>query len=69
MAVPGYDMYYLNVMAGPDPLRAWRISDDPAHAWVRDSWPSQHPDPRLPLYTAPAGPARTHAAPGTQERA
>jgi 5-deoxy-glucuronate isomerase len=54
MAVPGYDMYYLNVMAGPDPSRAWLISDDPAHAWVRDSWPSQLRDPRLPLYEAPA---------------
>ncbi|MFI0938294.1 5-deoxy-glucuronate isomerase [Streptomyces sp. NPDC021020] len=53
MAVPGYDMYYLNVMAGPDPERAWRISDDPAHAWVRGTWPDQHPDPRLPLYGAP----------------
>ncbi|MGW5353922.1 5-deoxy-glucuronate isomerase [Streptomyces sp. NPDC004031] len=53
MAVPGYDMYYLNVMAGPDPERAWRISDDPAHAWVRGTWPGQRPDPRLPLYDAP----------------
>jgi 5-deoxy-glucuronate isomerase len=36
MAVPGYDMYYLNVMAGPD--RAWLICDDPAHAWIRQTW-------------------------------
>jgi 5-deoxy-glucuronate isomerase len=58
MAVPGYDMYYLNVMAGPGPERAWRISDDPAHAWVRDSWAGQPADARLPLYDAPpeAGP-------------
>lgn len=48
VAAPGYDLYYLNVMAGPDPERAWRISDDPAHAWVRDTWRSQLPDPRLP---------------------
>jgi 5-deoxy-glucuronate isomerase len=54
MAVPGYDMYYLNVMAGPDAERAWRISDDPAHAWVRASWSGQHTDPRLPLYASPA---------------
>jgi len=53
MAVPGYDMYYLNVMAGPGPLRAWLISDDPAHAWVRDTWAAQPTDPRLPLYEAP----------------
>lgn len=41
MAVPGYDMYYLNVMAGPGPERAWRITDDPDHAWIRDTWPNQ----------------------------
>jgi 5-deoxy-glucuronate isomerase len=49
MAVPGYDLYYLNVMAGPGPERAWRIVDDPAHAWVRETWPSQPVDPRLPF--------------------
>ncbi|HEX2706273.1 MAG TPA: 5-deoxy-glucuronate isomerase [Candidatus Lustribacter sp.] len=49
MAPPGYDMYYLNVMAGPGPVRAWLICDDPAHAWVRDTWPGQSPDPRLPM--------------------
>jgi 5-deoxy-glucuronate isomerase len=48
VAPPGYDLYYLNVMAGPDPEREWRISDDPAHAWVRDTWSTQAPDPRLP---------------------
>lgn len=56
MAVPGYDMYYLNVMAGPGPERQWLISDDPAHAWIRGTWPDQRPDPRLPLYTAPDPP-------------
>ena len=49
VAAPGYDLYYLNVMAGPDPDRAWLISDDPAHAWTRASWPQQGIDPRLPL--------------------
>jgi 5-deoxy-glucuronate isomerase len=53
MAVPGYDLYYLNVMAGPGTERAWRICDDPAHAWVRDTWAAQPPDPRLPMYVAP----------------
>ncbi len=48
MAVPGYDLYYLNVMAGPGE-RAWLIRDDPAHAWIRDSWTTQPVDPRLPL--------------------
>ncbi|WNI18577.1 5-deoxy-glucuronate isomerase [Actinacidiphila sp. ITFR-21] len=53
MAVPGYDMYYLNVMAGPDAVRAWRTSDDPAHAGVRAGWAARPTDPRLPLYRAP----------------
>ena len=47
-AAPGYDLYYLNVMAGPDPEREWQISDDPAHAWVRDTWTGQSVDDRLP---------------------
>jgi 5-deoxy-glucuronate isomerase len=33
---PGYDLYYLNVMAGP--LREWRFTDDPDHKWVAESW-------------------------------
>ncbi|WP_431875408.1 5-deoxy-glucuronate isomerase [Amycolatopsis sacchari] len=49
MAAPGYDLYYLNVMAGPGPERAWLISDDPAHAWVRQTWESREVDPRLPF--------------------
>ena len=51
MAVPGYDLYYLNVMAGPGEERAWLICDDPAHAWVRTTWDGQAVDPRLPLTT------------------
>ncbi|MDQ3627880.1 MAG: 5-deoxy-glucuronate isomerase [Actinomycetota bacterium] len=53
MAVPGYDLYYLNVMAGPGEERAWRICDDPVHGWVRDTWADQAIDPRLP-FGAPA---------------
>ncbi|CAA9293311.1 MAG: 5-deoxy-glucuronate isomerase [uncultured Corynebacteriales bacterium] len=49
MAAPGYDLYYLNVMAGPGAERAWRICDDPAHAWVRETWAGQPVDPRLPF--------------------
>jgi 5-deoxy-glucuronate isomerase len=48
MAVPGYDMYYLNVMAGPGERR-WLICDDPAHAWIRDTWAGQEIDSRLPF--------------------
>lgn len=47
-AAPGYDLYYLNVMAGPELERVWLISDDPAHAWVRDTWNGQSVDERLP---------------------
>ena len=49
MAAPGYHLYYLNVMAGPGEERAWRICDDPAHAWVRETWADQPVDDRLPL--------------------
>jgi 5-deoxy-glucuronate isomerase len=49
MAAPGYDLYYLNVMAGPAAERAWLICDDPAHSWVRDTWAGQPVDPRLPF--------------------
>jgi 5-deoxy-glucuronate isomerase len=50
MAVPGYDLYYLNVMAGPGAERAWLICDDPEHAWVRGTWTGQAVDSRLPFY-------------------
>ena len=50
IASPGYDLYYLNVMAGPGDDRVWRICDDPAHAWVRSTWDEQQLDPRLPYY-------------------
>lgn len=49
IAAPGYDLYYLNVMAGPGSERAWLICDDPAHAWIRDTWADQPIDPRLPF--------------------
>jgi 5-deoxy-glucuronate isomerase len=51
MAAPGYDLYFLNVLAGECEPRTMAFCDDPAHAWVRDSWKSQPVDPRLPLTT------------------
>ena len=48
MAAPGYDLYYLNVMAGPGG-RQWLICDDPDFAWIRGTWDGQPIDPRLPL--------------------
>ncbi|MCS4293020.1 5-deoxy-glucuronate isomerase [Comamonas sp. BIGb0152] len=32
VAPHGYDLYYLNVMAGPS--RCWKFKNDPAHAWM-----------------------------------
>lgn len=49
VAAPGYDMYYLNVMAGPDEDRVWLAPDDPAHHWIRGTWEDQEIDPRLPM--------------------
>jgi 5-deoxy-glucuronate isomerase len=34
----GYTGYYLNVLAGDEPVRTMQPSDDPAYAWVRDTW-------------------------------
>jgi 5-deoxy-glucuronate isomerase len=31
-APPGYDLYYLNVMAGP--TRVWAVANDPDHEWT-----------------------------------
>ena len=47
VAAPGFDMYYLNVMAGPGAERVWKISDHPDQAWVRSTWETQSVDPRL----------------------
>ncbi len=33
-APPGYDLYYLNVMAGP--IREWIFNNDPDHEWLFD---------------------------------
>jgi len=52
VAAPGYDMYYLNVMAGPGHERAWRICTDPAHVWLWEAWAGVAPDPRVPMTRA-----------------
>lgn len=52
MAAPGYDMYYLNVLAGPAEQRTMAFRDDPCHAWIRDSWSAAQVDTRLPMTTA-----------------
>ncbi|MBT2481531.1 5-deoxy-glucuronate isomerase [Streptomyces sp. ISL-94] len=52
IAAPGHDMYYLNVMAGPGATREWLIRDHPDHGWIRETWPGQEIDPRLPFHRA-----------------
>ncbi|QOV34656.1 5-deoxy-glucuronate isomerase [Streptomyces ferrugineus] len=49
IAAPGYDLYHLDVMAGPGQERAWLICDDPAHGRVRSTGDSQDVDDRLPF--------------------
>lgn len=45
VAAHGYNVYYLNVLAGS--ARSMAASDDPDYAWVRRSWKEK--DPRLPF--------------------
>lgn len=47
VAAPGYNVYYLNALAGS--ARSMAASDDPDYAWVRTTW--REKDPRLPLVT------------------
>ncbi|MEO0493586.1 MAG: 5-deoxy-glucuronate isomerase [Actinomycetota bacterium] len=58
IAAPGYDMYYLNVLAGPAGERSMAFCDDPAHHWIRDEWADTPLDPRCPMVTADG---KTHA--------
>jgi len=52
VAPPGYPLYYLNVMAGPNPERTMAIVDDPPYAWIRTTWDGMPVDPRCPMTTA-----------------
>lgn len=45
VAGPGYDVYYLNFLAGS--ARALTVTEDSQHVWIRSTWDST--DPRLPL--------------------
>jgi 5-deoxy-glucuronate isomerase len=45
VAGPGYDVYYLNFLAGT--ARTLAITEDPRHVWIRSTW--KETDPRLPL--------------------
>jgi len=52
MAAPGYDMYYLNVMAGPAARREMLSRDDPDHGWVRKTWAPRRSTPGFPSVDA-----------------
>jgi len=45
VAGPGYNVYYLNFLAGTS--RTMAVVEDPERAWVRSTW--KQPDTRLPL--------------------
>lgn len=45
VAGPGYDVYYLNFLAGS--ARALAVTEDANHVWIRSTW--KETDPRLPL--------------------
>lgn len=34
----GYTGYYLNILAGDEPVRTMQPADDPEYAWVRSTW-------------------------------
>jgi 5-deoxy-glucuronate isomerase len=46
-AAHGYDLYYLNALAGD--RRSMASADDPELAWIRPAWASLEPDRRVPL--------------------
>lgn len=49
MASPNYDLYFLNVLAGPAYPRTMAFCDDPEHAWIRSTWSQNEVDARLPM--------------------
>lgn len=45
VAGPGYNVYYLNFLAGTS--RTLAVTEDPNHVWLKSTW--KEVDPRLPL--------------------
>jgi 5-deoxy-glucuronate isomerase len=45
VAGPGYDVYYLNFLAGTS--RTLAVTEDPDHVWLKSTW--KETDPRLPI--------------------
>ncbi len=48
-AAHGYDLYYLNALAGD--RRSMASADDPDLHWTRGAWATMKADPRVPLVT------------------
>jgi 5-deoxy-glucuronate isomerase len=57
VAAHGYNVYYLNALAGS--ARSMAASDDPDYMWVRDTW--REKDPRVPLVTMDMELTRSHS--------
>lgn len=51
VTAPGYDCYYLNMLAGS--AQSLAASDDPDFSWVKGTWNAL--DPRVPLVTMDMG--------------
>lgn len=47
-AVPGYDLYFLNVLAGPAEGRTMAVTDDPELRWIKET-AVEPQDTRLPM--------------------
>lgn len=56
VAAHGYNVYYLNALAGS--ARSMAASDDPDYLWVRAEW--RETDPRVPLVTMAMETTRRH---------
>ncbi len=54
VTAPGYDAYYLNLLAGNDP--SWDARDEPDLAWVRGRWEGRDGRLQLPLKGTGRGP-------------
>ena len=66
VAAPGHHMYYLNVMAGPQPGRQWLICTDPAHDWLLGGLDPPTPRSPPPPVLNTANPIQQFKSPDTE---
>eukprot|EP00397_Hematodinium_sp_SG-2012_P012734 GEMP01012912.1.p1 GENE.GEMP01012912.1~~GEMP01012912.1.p1 ORF type:complete len:448 (-),score=108.20 GEMP01012912.1:1704-3047(-) len=50
---PGFHLYYLNILSGPNPERSMAFCWKKEYEWIVNQWPSQLIDARLPLCSVP----------------